>query len=219
MFWARRVNRDGWQFAGRYAQRRNAAGSDVPRTGGGDRPAARARAGAGRNAGLVALPAAQRYLRNERPLCIGQNRCGSCCALVGSESIVRLDAGEKPEFDRWCWVDFWYRPVTGVVQAPHLSAPWPVRAAGGNQLPGAARAPDGGEVVSALWPAPAETGWRPPVIDNHSHLQWNGRRGHAMYVCICNGDYRQRPSATAAAAGVATLPTARHAHRLRSQLR
>ena len=34
--------------------------------------------------------------------------------FVGREEHVRLDAGEKPEFDRWCWVDFWY-PASHVV--------------------------------------------------------------------------------------------------------
>lgn len=52
--------------------------------------------------------------RNRRPLCIGQKQLWFMLRLVGSEESVRLDAGDKPEFDHWCWVDYW-RPVREVV--------------------------------------------------------------------------------------------------------
>ena len=34
--------------------------------------------------------------------------------LVGDESQVRFDCCERPEFDHWRWVDYWY-PLTEVV--------------------------------------------------------------------------------------------------------
>jgi putative (di)nucleoside polyphosphate hydrolase len=34
--------------------------------------------------------------------------------LIGGEADMRLDLGEKPEFDDWRWVDYWY-PMDQVV--------------------------------------------------------------------------------------------------------
>ena len=50
----------------------------------------------------------------ERPVCIGQKQVWFLLRFVGDEQDVRLDLTEKPEFDSWRWVDFWY-PVEHVV--------------------------------------------------------------------------------------------------------
>lgn len=56
-----------------------------------------------------------KYLRRDsKPLCIGQKQRWYLLRLVGSESNVRFDASDTPEFDRWRWVDFW-RPVSEVI--------------------------------------------------------------------------------------------------------
>jgi putative (di)nucleoside polyphosphate hydrolase len=34
--------------------------------------------------------------------------------LLGNERDVRLDLSERPEFDHWRWVDYWY-PLKAVV--------------------------------------------------------------------------------------------------------
>ncbi|MEX0730528.1 MAG: RNA pyrophosphohydrolase [Aquisalimonadaceae bacterium] len=52
--------------------------------------------------------------RHHKPLCIGQKQLWFMLRLVGGEEFVRLDAGDKPEFDHWCWVDYWH-PVREVV--------------------------------------------------------------------------------------------------------
>lgn len=52
--------------------------------------------------------------RHRRPLCIGQKQLWFMLRLVGSESSVRLDASDTPEFDDWRWVDYW-KPVNDVV--------------------------------------------------------------------------------------------------------
>ncbi|MGE0370457.1 MAG: RNA pyrophosphohydrolase [Gammaproteobacteria bacterium] len=52
--------------------------------------------------------------RRSRPLCIGQKQVWYLLYLVGDEGRVRLDSTDQPEFDRWCWVDFW-SPVKEVV--------------------------------------------------------------------------------------------------------
>ncbi len=48
------------------------------------------------------------------PLCIGQKQKWYLLRLVGGENAVRLDRGKKPEFDQWCWIDYW-QPIRDVV--------------------------------------------------------------------------------------------------------
>lgn len=52
--------------------------------------------------------------RGRRPVCIGQKQRWFVLRLLAEEAAVRLDAGERPEFDAWCWVDYW-RPAREVV--------------------------------------------------------------------------------------------------------
>ncbi len=53
-----------------------------------------------------------RYHR--RPLCIGQKQRWYLLRLIGSEEDVHLDQSDKPEFDDWRWVPYWY-PLEEVV--------------------------------------------------------------------------------------------------------
>ena len=57
----------------------------------------------------------ERYVRrNSQPLCIGQKQRWFIMRLVSGEERLRLDLTDKPEFDRWRWVDYW-RPVNEVI--------------------------------------------------------------------------------------------------------
>lgn len=57
----------------------------------------------------------KKYLRHgSKPLCIGQKQRWFLLRLHGDEERLRFDCSDKPEFDRWRWVDFW-RPVTEVI--------------------------------------------------------------------------------------------------------
>jgi putative (di)nucleoside polyphosphate hydrolase len=57
----------------------------------------------------------ERYIRKHSfPLCIGQKQLWYILRLSSEESKIRLDCSERPEFDAWCWVDYWY-PVSDVV--------------------------------------------------------------------------------------------------------
>jgi putative (di)nucleoside polyphosphate hydrolase len=54
-------------------------------------------------------------LRHDRkPLCIGQKQRWFLLRLIGNEGDVRLDRSDKPEFDHWCWVEYW-QPLREVV--------------------------------------------------------------------------------------------------------
>ena len=116
VFWARRVHRDGWQFPqggmntdetpleAMYRELREETGL-LPQ----------------HVEVLAATPGWLRYRlpqrairRRDRLVCIGQKQVWFLLQLKGDESAVRLDLTDKPEFDHWRWVDFWY-PLEHVV--------------------------------------------------------------------------------------------------------
>ena len=98
VFWARRVNRDGWQFP-----QGGMCSDETPLEAmyreleeeTGLRPEHVQVLGA--TPGWLRYRLPQHYLRrNERPLCIGQKQVWFLLRFVGREEHVRLDAGEKP---------------------------------------------------------------------------------------------------------------------------
>jgi putative (di)nucleoside polyphosphate hydrolase len=56
----------------------------------------------------------RRYLRRDRPPCIGQKQLWYLLRLTAGEERIRLDADGAPEFDAWRWVDYW-APLTQIV--------------------------------------------------------------------------------------------------------
>ncbi|MEY2700419.1 MAG: hypothetical protein RIQ52_1174 [Pseudomonadota bacterium] len=57
----------------------------------------------------------ERYIRRRsQPVCIGQKQIWYILRLTGSESAIDLRLTDHPEFDAWCWVDYWH-PVQDVV--------------------------------------------------------------------------------------------------------
>ena len=57
----------------------------------------------------------ERFIRrSQQPLCIGQKQIWFMLRLISEERYVRLDLSQKPEFDNWRWVDYWY-PLSEVV--------------------------------------------------------------------------------------------------------
>lgn len=57
----------------------------------------------------------ERYIRKHSfPLCIGQKQLWYILRFVSHESSISLDCSDKPEFDAWCWVDYW-QPLSDVV--------------------------------------------------------------------------------------------------------
>lgn len=56
-----------------------------------------------------------KYIRHgKKPLCIGQKQRWFILRLLASEGRLRFDRCDRPEFDRWRWVDFW-KPVNEVI--------------------------------------------------------------------------------------------------------
>lgn len=57
----------------------------------------------------------ERYIRkHSHPLCIGQKQIWYLLRLLAPPSHIRLDCTDKPEFDAWCWVEYW-KPLDSVV--------------------------------------------------------------------------------------------------------
>lgn len=52
--------------------------------------------------------------RHNKPTCIGQKQIWFLLRMLGAEADVKLDLSERPEFDHWRWVDYWY-PISAVV--------------------------------------------------------------------------------------------------------
>ena len=50
---------------------------------------------------------AQYLRRSQQPICIGQKQRWFLLRLLSDDSAIRIDVYAKPEFDRWCWVDYW----------------------------------------------------------------------------------------------------------------
>ena len=49
-----------------------------------------------------------------KPFCLGQRQKWFLLRLLADDQEIRLDYSPKPEFDEWCWVDYWY-PLKHVV--------------------------------------------------------------------------------------------------------
>lgn len=68
-----------------------------------------------RTKGWLRYQLPERFIRRRSyPLCIGQKQIWYILRLTGAEANIRLDCSERPEFDRWCWVDYWH-PLSDVV--------------------------------------------------------------------------------------------------------
>ena len=69
----------------------------------------------GRTSGWLHYRLPKRLIRHHsKPTCIGQKQVWFLLKMIGSETDVRLDLSERPEFDSWRWVDYWY-PLKAVV--------------------------------------------------------------------------------------------------------
>ena len=116
VFWARRVQRDGWQFPqggmntdetpdeAMYRELEEETGLRADQV-----------EVLGSTHGWLRYRLPPRYVRRGRhPTCIGQKQVWFLLRMLDVDSAFRLDAHATPEFDVWRWVDFWY-PAEHVV--------------------------------------------------------------------------------------------------------
>jgi len=117
VFWARRINNDGWQFpqggVGRNETLMEAMYRELQEETGLQEQHVRMIA---HTKEWLKYDLPKKFLRNQRrrvhgpgrkrPNFKGQKQVWFLLELTGSESEVNLTTGlESPEFDRWCWVD------------------------------------------------------------------------------------------------------------------
>ena len=55
-----------------------------------------------------------RFANRNKPRFIGQKQKWYLLQLLEDESVIDLNAIEKPEFDEWRWVSYYY-PITEIV--------------------------------------------------------------------------------------------------------
>ena len=116
VFWARRTWRDGWQFPqggvdegespleAMYRELQEETGL---------RPEHVQVLGCTPDWLRYRLPS-KHVRKANRPYCVGQKQIWFLLRLTGSERYMDLACNEKPEFDCWSWVDYWY-PLDHVV--------------------------------------------------------------------------------------------------------
>jgi putative (di)nucleoside polyphosphate hydrolase len=57
----------------------------------------------------------RRFIREgQSPLCIGQKQKWFLLRMLEDDTAVQLDLNDKPEFDRWQWVSYWY-PLNQII--------------------------------------------------------------------------------------------------------
>jgi len=117
LLWARRVGgRDAWQFPQGGIQRGESPEEALYRElheEVGLLPEAVKVLGETRGWLRYRLP--RNFIRKgQNPVCIGQKQKWFLLQLLAEDNAVRLDLNDKPEFDRWQWVSYWY-PLNQVI--------------------------------------------------------------------------------------------------------
>ncbi len=109
VFWARRVGQDAWQFPQGGVDEHESPEQAMYRElmeETGLNPSDVKVLGCTNDWLKYRLP--KRFVRrNQSPVCIGQKQIWYMLRMTSAESAVNLAANEKPEFDSWCWIDYW----------------------------------------------------------------------------------------------------------------
>lgn len=110
LLWARRVGQDAWQFPQGGIQRnespRQALFRELQEEVGLTEDQVEVIAC---TRGWLRYRLPQRLLRRDsKPLCIGQKQKWYLLRMLADDAEVSFDSDQKPEFDRWRWVSYWY---------------------------------------------------------------------------------------------------------------
>jgi putative (di)nucleoside polyphosphate hydrolase len=109
LLWARRLGQDSWQFPQGGIKRNETPEEALYRE-------LREEVGLepqhveiiGCTQGWLRYRLPKRFIRfHSKPVCIGQKQRWFMLRLIADDAVVCLDRSEKPEFDKWRWVDYW----------------------------------------------------------------------------------------------------------------
>ncbi len=116
LFWARRIGQDAWQFPQGGIRRHESPEQAMYRELAEETGLQFCDVTVmGCTHGWLRYHLPRRLIRRGcRPLCIGQKQIWYLLRLVAAEHCVCLDCSERPEFDHWRWVNYWY-PLQEVV--------------------------------------------------------------------------------------------------------
>ncbi len=116
LLWARRIHQDAWQFPQGGIRKSETPQQAMYRELEEEVGLASEHVEIlGSTRGWLRYRLPERFIRHsQQPLCIGQKQVWFMLRLISEENNVRLDLSNKPEFDHWRWVDYWY-PLSEVV--------------------------------------------------------------------------------------------------------
>jgi putative (di)nucleoside polyphosphate hydrolase len=116
LLWARRIHQDAWQFPQGGIRKSETPQQAMYRELEEEVGLASEHVEIlGSTRGWLRYRLPERFIRHsQQPLCIGQKQVWFMLKLISEEHNVRLDLSNKPEFDNWRWVDYWY-PLSEVV--------------------------------------------------------------------------------------------------------
>ena len=116
LFWAKRIGQDAWQFPQGGIKRTETPEQALFRE-------LNEEVGLGRD-DVEILHQTSDWLRyrlpknfirqHSGPVCIGQKQKWFLLALQSDDNSVHLNRSCEPEFDDWCWVNYWH-PVNQVI--------------------------------------------------------------------------------------------------------
>ena len=116
LFWAKRIGQDAWQFPQGGIKSTETLEQALFRE-------LNEEVGLGRDdveilhqtSGWLRYRLPKNYIRQHGgPVCIGQKQKWFLLALQSDDNSVHLNRSCEPEFDDWCWVNYWH-PVRQVI--------------------------------------------------------------------------------------------------------
>ena len=116
LFWAKRIGQNAWQFPQGGIKSTETLEQALFRE-------LSEEVGLGRDdvailhqtSGWLRYRLPKNYIRQRRgPVCIGQKQKWFLLALQSDDNSVHLNRTCEPEFDDWCWVNYWH-PVNQVI--------------------------------------------------------------------------------------------------------